>query len=359
MMFYDPSKTYEDNYVHGPRGDFGGGKRETKTYGNLFDHALTSPIGIGAGILPTSRHIRAAVEAGFDPVVYKTVRLRARPTNPFPNMVRLYHAGPDIHPDDTVLGDPDMSTFDVTKDGATNSFGVPSKDASVWQPDLARAVAETKGRAILIASFMGTMRDGMTRDDYVADFVETAMLVRDTGVPIMEVNLSCPNISGVHGLVCHDVVTSSAILEALSEAKGNVPLLVKIAYFPPEGPLDQLLETIHGFADGVVAVNAIHAKVVGRDGKQFLPGDASRLYSGTCGRTVRWAGLEMAERMVSYKKKKGWKDFVVVGVGGVTTADDYHAYRAIGVDVVESVTGANWRPELVDEIRRYDLSAKT
>ncbi|MBI3955934.1 hypothetical protein HY339_01610 [Candidatus Gottesmanbacteria bacterium] len=354
-MFYDPAHTYEENYHEGPWGDFGAFERgDGKSYGVFFGHTLTSPIGIGAGILPTSRHIEAAVIAGFDPVTYKTVRRRERPSNPFPNMVRLYPKGTDIHPDDTVVGNVDMRGFDVTKDGATNSFGVPSKTPDVWQPDLARAVAIAKGKATLIASFMGTMRDGMSREAYIADFVETARLVKQTAVPVMEVNLSCPNVSGIHGLVCHDIETSAAILAALHEAKGDTPLLVKIAYFPPEGPLEPLLESIHQYADGVVAVNAIHAKVVDKEGKQLLPGDSSRLYSGTCGRMVRWAGLEMAERMLSYKKKKEWRDFVVVGVGGVTTPEDYRLYKTIGVDVVESVTGANWRPELA-----YEISAKT
>ena len=358
-LFYDPAHTYEKNYQEGPWGDFGAFQRnDERSYGVFLGHTLTSPIGIGAGILPTSRHVEAAVEAGFDPVTYKTVRRRARPSNPFPNMVRLYPKGPDIHPDDTVLGDLNMSKFDVTKEATTNSFGVPSVDTSVWKPDLARAALETKGKATLIASFMGTMQEGMTREEYIADFVETAKLVQQTGVPVMEVNLSCPNISGVHGLVCHDIATSTAILEALHATKGNTPLLVKIAYFPPDAPLEALLDAMHRYADGVVAINAIHAKVVDKEGKQLLPGDASRLSSGTCGRTVRWAGLAMAERIVSYKRKKGWKDFVVVGVGGVTTPEDYRLYKNLGVDVVESVTGANWRPELADEIRN-DLSAKT
>lgn len=357
-IFYDPTHTYDENYQNGPWGDFGeSASGDNGTYGVLFGHTLLSPVGIGAGILPTSRHIKAAVAAGFDPVTYKTVRKNARPSNPFPNMVRLYPEGTDIHPDDTVPGDSDMSKFDVTKDGATNSFGVPSKDASEWQPDLTRAARESKGKATLIASFMGTMREGMTRDEYIADFVETAKLVKETGVPVLEVNLSCPNISGVHGLVCHDVETSTTILEALHAGKGNTPLLVKIAYFPPEAPLEHLLDSINRYAEGVVAVNAIHAKVVDREGKQLLPGDVSRLYSGTCGRTIRWAGLEMAQRIVSYKKRKGWKDFVVVGVGGVTMVDDWKRYNDIGVDVIESVTGANWKPELANEIRR-NLSAK-
>lgn len=357
-MFYDPRRTYEENYAHGPWGVFGEAARDGKTYGDLFGHALTSPIGIGAGILPTRRHIEAAVAAGFDPVTYKTVRLRERPANPFPNMVRLYPGGGDIRPDDTVLGDPDMSGFDVTRDGATNSFGVPSRDVSVWQSDLAAAVAAARDKATIIASFMGTMQEGMTRAAYIADFVETAHRVKETDVAVMEVNLSCPNISGVGGLVCHDISLSRDILKALQSVKGAVPLLVKIAYFAPHEPLEELLEAIRRYADGVVAINAIHVRVVDARGAQLLPGGASRLYSGACGRVVRWAGLEMAERIVSYRKRRAWSGFVVVGVGGVTAPEDYQRYKDAGVDVVESVTGANWKTGLADEIRDY-LSAKT
>src|SRR3989344_8890333 len=105
------------------------------------------------------------------------------------------------------------------------------------------------------------------------------------------------------------------------------------------------------YAEGVAAINTIQAKVVDEQGKQILPGSPVRLYSGICGSAIKWAGLEMAERIVTYKNQKGGKDFVVVGVGGVVEPADYFRYKDIGVTAVQSATGAMWRPELAKEIR--------
>jgi dihydroorotate dehydrogenase len=60
----------------------------------------------------------------------------------------------------------------------------------------------------------------------------------------------------------------------------------------------------------------------------------------------------MAERMVEYKKKKNWRDFTIVGVGGVTKPEDYQRYMNIGVNAVQSATGAMWNPNLAMEIRK-------
>ena len=54
---------------------------------------------------------------------------------------------------------------------------------------------------------------------------------------------------------------------------------------------------------------------------------------------------------MKYKKKKAWKDFVVVGVGGVGSVNDYWEFMKRGVDAVQSATGAMWKPDLAIEIR--------
>jgi dihydroorotate dehydrogenase len=59
----------------------------------------------------------------------------------------------------------------------------------------------------------------------------------------------------------------------------------------------------------------------------------------------------MVERIMEYKKRKGWKDFTVVGVGGVVKPEDYFSYKKLGCDAVMSATGAMWRPTLAQEIR--------
>jgi len=353
-MFYDPAKSYDENYIDGPFGLFRKIPQDRVKTGNysIFDIPIDIPFGIPAGPLLNSKFVEAAWHLGFSLATYKTVRGNVYPTHPFPNVIKVSSNVPDIHPGDVVVGDLNVGSIDVTRDGITNSFGVPSKEPLIWKKDVQKTLSYMKRGNVMILSFMGTKKDGMDRDEYIEDFAKTCREARVTRAPILEVNFSCPNF-GKDGLICNDVVTSRDILVALRNAKGNTPLLVKIGYFPPkqQESLEALLDAIHENADGVVAINTIQAKVTDAQGGQVLPGSSVRLFSGICGAKIRWAGLEMADRIVAYKKKKAWKDFVVVGVGGVVSVNDYWEFMKRGVDAVQSATGAMWKPDLAIEIR--------
>lgn len=354
--FYDVTKSYEENYDHGPFSSFADPsfvalpvKQKTSFMGFTVD----LPFGIPAGPLLNSRYLTAAWRAGFSINTYKTVRSDVYPCHPFPNVIKVKGNGPNIHPGETVIGSVDMASIDINHDGITNSFAVPSKPAAYWQQDVKKALSAMTEGKVLIVSFMGIKKEEMTRDQYIADFAKAYTLAQETGAPIFEVNLSCPNF-GKEGLICNDLAMSHDVLEALHGVKKNTPLLVKIGYFEKEQQkdLEQLLAAIHAFTDGVVAINTISAKVVDEHGNQALPGSPVRLFSGTCGATIRWAGVEMAERIVELRKQKGWKNFTVVGVGGVVKPEDYFSYMKLGVDAVQAATGPMWKPDLAMQIRK-------
>lgn len=353
---YDPTKTYEENCRLGPFGAFAKnppGQMPKGLSSELFGVSLDIPFGIGAGTLPTARFVQAAWRWGYSIATYKTVRSDAYPAHPFPNIVKVATKGGRVRPGDTVIADFDLRHVNIERDGITNSFAVPSGKAAVWIKDAARAARSAPRGSVLVLSFMGTKRDGYTRRDFVEDFAACCNMARKANPHILEVNLSCPNF-GAEGLVCNDPAMSREILEALSVAKGNVPLLVKIGYFPKrkQGDMEKLLAHIHRFADGVVGINTISAKVVDKNGNQALPGSPVRLYSGICGPAIRWAGIDFARRAVAFKKKKNWKDFVIIGVGGVTAPRHYLQYMKLGVNAVLSVTGSMWRPTLALEVRK-------
>lgn len=352
--FYDAGRSYEENYADGPFGVFADPaypvEKSRKSY-EFLGHTVALPFGIPAGPLLNGRFCEAAMRLGYAIATYKTVRGNPYPCHPFPNVIRVHGKTADIHPGETVTGDLDISAINVDRDGITNSFGVPSMDPGVWGPDVRRTVEQTPDGALLVLSFMGTKQEGMTPDDYVNDFARTCKLAAATGAKVLEVNFSCPNV-GKEGLICNDVETSGHILEALGTARGNLPLLVKIGYFPAQAQdeLRALIDVIHRYANGVAAINTVQAKVVTADGRQALPGSPVRLLSGTCGASIRWAGLEMVERIADIRTRNGWHDFTLLGVGGVTSPDDYYAYRKLGADAVQSATGAMWKPLLAQEI---------
>ncbi len=389
--FYDVNLTYDDNYRRGPFGQFAQalageasalkGEAAASNSGTM-DSAATSesapatdetaathatptepatvlgfpvnlPFGIPAGPLLNSRFTTAAFRMGFDLAVYKTVRSRAWGCNPFPNVLAVHPKAADglLTPgspelDEGVLAD---TRYDLPI-SISNSFGVPSRDPDVWQPDMRDAIAAAGPGQLLVPSFQGSRVAGMSTDEYVADHVATARLVCETGAQLMEMNTSCPN-EGHNRLLCHDPHLVGRITEAVKNEIGDRPLIVKLAYFPSDIELETMVrETVgRGTAQGFSTINTISAKLVDASGNQALPGEG-RDRSGVCGNAIRGAGLDMVRRLSAIRERLGL-DFAIIGVGGVIEPEHYLAYREAGADAVMSATGAMWDATLARRIK--------
>lgn len=346
--FFDPLLTYEENYKKGPFGQFAD-KKVYKEKGlpdhYLFGLPVFTPFGIPAGPLLNSKFVNAALDKGFDIVEYKTVRTKFRACNEWPNVLAIKVKG------DLTLEMAEKGVIGDQKYGnplaVTNSFGVPSMDPDVWQKDLSKSVKHAKKGQIVIGSFQGTTEGDINK--FVKDYVLAASLVKETGVKVMETNLSCPNEGSAH-MVCFDLQRTQEIVYAIKEEIGDTPLIIKIAYFEDDSQLEKLIQAVGKIIEGVSAINTIPAKVFKENGEQALPGGPTRLKSGTCGHPIKWAGLEMTERLFKIRKKLNM-GFTIIGVGGVTVAKDYFDYRRRGADVVMSATGAMWNPLLAQEIK--------
>lgn len=355
IPFYDPALSYEENYRDGPFGIFGKSDKSGRLAAlptatpaeprqTLLGRPVDLPFGIAAGPLLNSRYIDAALRHGFDLPVYKTVRSRSWACHPWPNVLAVDTAG-DLHPTDGRLHGHQRYAAPYS---VTNSFGVPSFEPDVWQPDLARAVALAGPGQVVIGSFQGTPSETGGSLAYIADFAATAKLVRETGAQILEVNLSCPNEGTAH-LLCFDTARACAVVEAIKNAIGDLPLIAKIAYFHDESALRKLVEGVGRVADAIAAINTIGAEIVNATGEQALPGEG-RSRSGVGGDAIRWAGLATVKRLARMRDEM-CLDFRIVGSGGVGAPAHYAAYRAAGADAVMSATAAMWNPLLAQEIR--------
>lgn len=350
--FFDPLLSYEDNYKKGPFGEFANKKifkQKADPDHYLFGIPVFTPFGIPAGPLLNSKFVNAALDKGFDIVEYKTVRTGFRPSNPWPNVLAVKVKG------NLTLKMAEEGVIGNQKYGnplaVTNSFGVPSMDPDVWQKDLSRSVKHAKNGQIVIASFQGTT--GGSVRDYIKDFVLAARLVKETGAKVLEVNLSCPNEGSAH-LLCFDLKRTKQIIEAIKNEIGNTPLVIKIAYFEDQKSLRNLVSSVGKAVQAISAINTIPAKVYRENGEQALPGGPTRLFSGTCGHPIKWAGLDMVDRLGKLRYELGL-NYSIFGVGGVTIVKDYFEYRKKGADVVMSATGAMWNPFLAQEIKRATL----
>lgn len=350
QSFYDISKSYEENYERGPV------LLNALTPPNIPDtitahflgFPLTIPFGIPAGPLLNSSYIKKAFDFGFAAATYKTVRANVFSSHPFPNVV-LVDAPKDLHPDQTprlVITNEEKPIEEVS---ITNSFGVPSKEPHVWQDDVKKALSYEKPGSLLILSFMGTVKEGQTKDELIEDHVKAAKLAKETGVKVLEVNLSCPNI-GNEGLICYDLMMTRDITKAIRRVLGSTPLILKVGYYKDDKQLETLAEITQESANAIATINTLQTEIVDENGNQALPGKM-RLRSGVCGASIKWAGIEMIKKLKKIKEQKGYT-YELVGIGGVMTPQDYQEYSNAGADLVQSATGAMWDPYLAKKISK-------
>lgn len=343
VQLYDDSLDFEVNKANGPFGDF----RNGEVYENIgepmydfFGVPVFSPFGIAAGPLPTTQFIDSALKKGFDIVTLKSVRTDTFPLNPFPQ-VRPVVVDGDLRPGQKIT----VGTQYEDRLAVANSFGIPSVKPEEWQVFMRDSLALPKmGQAVLVA-FQGTAR-GKGRDDFVQDHVEGIKLIKETGGSIIEINLSCPN-EGESTLACFDTDITTRIVKAVREAHPDIKFFIKLAFFEDKNQLRELVEKTADYVDGYSAINTMGAQIVDANDQEVFPG---RPTAGVSGAPIKWAGLEMCESLVKFRKELG-KSYKVVAMGGVLCAEDFHEYLQAGADTVMSVSGAMWNPNLAQEIK--------
>lgn len=347
--FYDPTISYDENYGKGPFGAFANSKVYHQQGNPIYDflgQKVYLPFGIPAGPILNSNFAKAAFEKGFDLVVYKTVRSGIYPCHPFPNVLPITLDG-DLTLEKTKQQLVTKENYDEPL-SITNSFGVPSKDALMWQEDVRKAISHAGKGQMLILSFMGTVKKDQSQQEFIDDYIRAGKQAHETGAKVLEVNLSCPNI-GNEGLVCYNLEVTKKVAERIRKVIGNTPLILKIGYYTSDTDLAKLAEIAHEYANDIAGINTLQAEVVDKNGTQALPGP-NRLKSGVCGHAIKWAGLETVRRLKKIKDKNNYS-FSITGVGGVVSPADYLEYKDAGADCVMSATGAMWNPSLASEIK--------
>lgn len=348
--FYCPYKSYEQNNQEGPFGYFADScdlRDSQHPQYEFLGYKINLPFGIASGPLINSKFVEAAFRYDYSLSVYKTVRTRYYPCHQYPNIVPVIVEG-DLTFEKALKGLIKAKEFALPVT-ITNSFGVPSQDLKIWQPDMRRAIESAGTGQIMIASYQGT-DDGTGIDDFVEDWKRGAKLVKETGAKIVELNFSCPN-EGKKTLLCHDRELAYRICTEVKKILNDTPVILKLAYFHDENELRSFVSRLSDVVQGFAAINTIPAEVRKEDGSQALP---ARFSSGICGKAIKWAGLDMV-RLIKKVRDELKKDFVIIGVGGVTTPDDYNEYRQAGADAVMCASGAMWNPLLAQEIKKQEL----
>ncbi len=354
--FYNPNIGYEENYEKGPFGAFADGvdlRDNDEPKYDFLGFKINAPFGIPSGPLINAKFCKAAFEKGFDVIHYKTRRSGEFPCNPFPNVLFVETDGDlTLEKSKKPLKGSQKAPDNISKVSITNSFGNPSPDHQIWVNDMKKAIDAAGKGQLLIASVVGTIKEGFGEEEYYDDFALAARYAKEAGAKVIEINLSCPNVAS-EGVLCYSPEADEAIVKKVREVVGeDIKVLAKFGYFSDmqQELLEDIIKRMDPYIDGVSAINTIPAPVVNEKGKQALPGQG-RLNAGICGAGIKWAGLDMVRRLDVIRKKMA-SDFAIVGVGGVMNPRDYLEYKKAGADVVQSATGAMWDPNLAQVIKQ-------
>jgi dihydroorotate dehydrogenase len=322
------------------------------------------PIGVPAsGLTSSAEWIGYYASHGFNVLTYKTVRSKAYEPHPFPNWIFLEDEDTPWAVDDVkaeVIGSLHTWPRNPGSFSMANSFGVPSPDSRVWQADVHDSLDLLAEGQLLIVSVIGYWEEH-GGSALVSDFVRVAQLAEQTGVPAVELNLSCPNTmdsdtAEMRRPICEDPTATKQIVEGVRGGlRKDTKLVAKLSYLPAR-KLEELIELIGGSVDGVSGINTFQTTVRRPDGEYAFTGthespDRPRQQAGVSGVAIRSRGLDFVRNLALIRSKLNL-GFDIIGMGGVMNADDVHDYRHAGAAAVQSATAAAFNPGLAIEAAR-------
>ncbi len=341
---YDINKSYDWNYENGPRFDGEFPIRNIFPSKKFLSFSVNSLFGIPAGPLLNSRWVELYAKLGFDILTYKTVRTKSYSAHSMPHILYVEQDERSRKKKESFIGKSYLSKYDSLT--ITNSFGVPSKDPDVWQEDVRKSLQILSRGQLLIVSVMGTHEGSSNQKEFIDDYVKCALLAVEASAPVIEVNLSCPNLN-TGKIICYDAEISGLICKQIKNAIGDIPLIAKIGHYEKEQELRDFIVHTNKFIDGIAAINTVKETV--KDVQVKKPHFRSLNVSGLCGNYIKPYGIDMVRKIYTIRKEWNMK-FAIIGVGGVTRSEDYETYLESGSDAVLSGTGAMMDPYLAQKV---------
>jgi dihydroorotate dehydrogenase len=167
-------------------------------------------------------------------------------------------------------------------------------------------------------------------------------------VDYFSVNVACPNVAHKDAFINEALAQLPSVIE---NAKGKT-VLVKL---PPMTDEHTLRDCVKGLlqagVSGFIATNTQpfvgHEKVLNNDFSAHWPTKQGKQVGGYSGERL----LPITQKMVEIIRKEAGKDVIIIGVGGIQSAEDAEKVVSAGADAVQLYTGLVYKgPKLITEI---------
>jgi dihydroorotate dehydrogenase len=296
--------------------------RESRRGTTVFGVRFPSRVGVAAGLDKDGRALRAWPLLGFGFVEVGTVTALAQPGNPAPRLFRL------------------------PQDGAiVNRMGFNNAGAAALAVRLERLGPLPVPLGISLGKSKVT-----PVEEAVGDYL-TSLRLLHRHADYVAVNVSSPNTPGLRslqdGAALTDLVDGLvAESRALAGAAGRpAPLLVKVAPDLSDGALEQLVDVClsHGVS-GLIATNT----TLDRSGLTHAH-PAAEEAGGLSGRPLSARAVTVVGRIADQAGDR----LPIIGVGGVSSADDARRLIDAGASLVQIYSGLIYQgPALVRSVAR-------
>ena len=276
-------------------------RRDPALVTEMFGREFVSPVGVAAGFDKAAALYNGLGAMGFGFVEAGTITARAQPGNDRPRLFRL--------PDDRAI---------VNRMGFNNPGAAAAAAAIAAHPpaDLVLGVNLGKSKVTPL-------------EEAPSDYAASARWLGPLA-DYLVINVSSPNTPGLRSL--QSVESLRAIVRAVRAAASSVALLVKIAPDLADEDVDAVADLARSERlDGIVATNT----TVAREGLTSSPGAVSATGAGgLSGPPLRARATAVVGRV--WRRTDG--RVPVVGVGGVTTAEDAWEKVRAGAALVQVYT---------------------
>ena len=169
------------------------------------------------------------------------------------------------------------------------------------------------------------------------------LFVRENIGNYYTINISCPNAYG--GEPFTDAEKLERLLIAIDGIQNNKPIFLKISPDISHEQLDALIAvTERHRITGFICTNLTKK----RDNKHIVDASVPNI-GGMSGRVVR----DLSDEMIAYLYKKTHGRYIIIGVGGISHAED--AYKKIrnGASLLQLITGMIFEgPQVISAINQ-------
>lgn len=284
---------------------------------------FTNPIGLSAGFDKDADLLDILAEVGFGLAEIGSVTLNPYVGNPKPRLFRLPKSKGLV----VYYG---LKNIGVQK--------IASKFRRSRKSDCIRGLSVAKTNS----------PDTATEAGGITDYFECLKYLEEGSVgDFYTINISCPNTFGGEPYTTADKL--ERLLAKVAQLKIRKPVFVKMPINLPIKEFDALLQVIVRYKlQGVVIGNL--TKV--RDPELIKDTIPDHIKGGISGKPTE----KLSNNLIAYTYKRYGDKLVIIGVGGVFSAQDAYTKIKLGASLIQLITGMIYQgPQLIGQIN-YELN---